>query len=635
MYEHINGSYGGFQAKFRGGDRELSTYEDLNGTFAMFYHILMLGATAAPIVISTWVDFGPNARYRYLYGTQWIWKNDQINEQGVAALAMLNQQPIQPVRKQLRDYQCEDVCKLFNHHVAFKQEGRGQRAMIQNPVGTGKTLIQAAFTHRLQVELYEALVVVVLPTLKLVSQTMAAFQDYYLYYRSSYRPVMATFASNSLDGNHTTDETIVDRAAILNPNHPKIIFTTYDSLYRLMKHVLVNVALFDEVHAEPIKWDLIPQRCHVVGFSATPSQRLKEILLPVSERSFRWAVENGYAVDYEIVLLATLPDQVLDTRADVDVSMIAEILRQNLSPKLLAVSRTQDRANMIERQLRANNHRAWTVIGTTSSKQRIEYEKNLRDCARGVLSSVNIHKLGADLPFLTGVVLLSPTASGAQCMQTIGRATRIFDGKSKAQIFVPAMVADGAITFLDHQTPQYEKLLEMLYNLALYDPSIFDTEPSAPGAPKRLKRVRIQLLGNGRSTPEEVQEQQRMLITDLEMRFFTRYGPRVRTFDRKSWVKLTAATVLRITTLSRPDFTLGQIMSYGEMVGEYRGEYGKTPDKTMSGTLTSILYHGKELVAHVGPRGSGQYQVIDRDGLIKLLEADIPDDFPVPQMNFS
>ena len=278
-----------------------------------------------------------------------------------------------PNFKQLRDYQQNDVNLVYEDFEKNKAEGTYQRILVPSPVGSGKTIISAAITHRLHTQSNEPLVVIVVPRLKIVSQAIAEFQDYFLQF-PGYKPIMATFASESVKGvQQSTGSEIIDIVATNFPCY-RIIFTTYNSVYKLFDYLPISILLLDEVHCCRIHWEKLNQ-CHLIGFTATPSSSLVKILKPAFERTFGWAVENNYAVDYEIILLAKMSDNNLESKADLNLSMIDTILERNENQKLLVVSTKKADAGKISRDLSQLGHLAHCITAEVPGQRRNNYEK--------------------------------------------------------------------------------------------------------------------------------------------------------------------------------------------------------------------------------------------------------------------
>lgn len=91
-------------------------------------------------------------------------------------------------------------------------------------------------------------------------------------------------------------------------------------------------------------------------------------------------------------------------------------------------------AEHVAEQFRAAGYQAASIDGTMHDNDR---KKRIRDLGTGglhVLTSCDIISEGTDIPIVGAAILLRPTASLGLCLQQVGRALRMYDGKSEAII---------------------------------------------------------------------------------------------------------------------------------------------------------------------------------------------------------
>ena len=100
----------------------------------------------------------------------------------------------------------------------------------------------------------------------------------------------------------------------------------------------------------------------------------------------------------------------------------------------IAFTVTTDHAGHVAEQFKAAGYQAAVLTGSTPDKERARMIRDLGCGGLQVLASCNVVSEGTDIPAVAAAILLRPTASYALAMQQIGRALRVFPGKSRAII---------------------------------------------------------------------------------------------------------------------------------------------------------------------------------------------------------
>ena len=226
-----------------------------------------------------------------------------------------------------------------------------------------------------------------------------------------------------------------------------------------------DVILVDEVHHSPSKTYkavlddlgvLSPDPARPVfacGFTATASRAdggLGEIWdEAVFEKSLTWAIKQGYLVAPR-GLTVVLPDMDLTKvavragdyapgelehvmQASVDTT-VAAMITHAAGRASIVFAAGVDHAEALAAALTANGIRAAAVTGAMSSRERQKVYADFTEARSDVMVTVQVLTEGADFPRCDCVVMARPTRSQTLYSQMVGRAVRLYPGKTDALV---------------------------------------------------------------------------------------------------------------------------------------------------------------------------------------------------------
>jgi superfamily II DNA or RNA helicase len=113
---------------------------------------------------------------------------------------------------------------------------------------------------------------------------------------------------------------------------------------------------------------------------------------------------------------------------------VAHYQRHSLGKPAIAFTVTTAHATHVVEQFKSAGIRSAVLTGATPDKERHRMIRDLGNGSLQVLASCNVVSEGTDIPAVATAILLRPTASYSLAMQQIGRALRIYDGKTRAVI---------------------------------------------------------------------------------------------------------------------------------------------------------------------------------------------------------
>lgn len=653
LLQSSTGDFTPFQAKFRTRVEEMTRDKsDIDSAIVRFGIFTRENPTnrCTPIVISVYSEHSHRSDIGRIPGCRWIFRDEQLGYQGDLAVATLKRQPPPPPPITLRPVQCEDLYALANHFNYHVVTSKSLRVLFHAVMGYGKSLCMAEWIRVYHQTNPSHTVVVVAPTLKIVTQHSKTLQDYYVGYdvghvgHVGYRPMIHTFASDGVYGTPigTTEESLTNTSAAT----PRIIITTYSSYAKLRSlsalQPWIKMVLFDEVHRH-VHWDT-SDTAHWIGFTATPTPRVLEHLTPVVQRKMGWAIENKYLTDYRLNAFvwrgptdgssgesssgSATEDEPETTNVVLWAAMISYLLEQGAVKKLLVVTGNKRDAAGIAAELTKLGVLSYAVTADTPSRLRNSIERDLAASETGVLCNVHIYREGADLPWLDGVFLCINNVTEVDAAQIVGRALRLFAGKSHANVYFPVLVP--ARDLANVTTTAYQPLIDFMVKLALQDPDVFATGEA--WAINVNKRISV-LLGPGSRgashRPDQTPENPTLLteIRDqLSIETFTRIGEYLKPAFKTTWLNCVVAGILRLA--QNDVFTKKHLDRYQHELGAFTNAQGLTHNQTMSRVITVTLEKQHRVVQALG---RGVYRIIDRPKLEGLLIGDIPPDFPVPE----
>lgn len=287
--------------------------------------------------------------------------------------------------------------------------GRAPKSRLVHAVmGSGKTVLIVACAASC-----EGRVLVVEPTLYLVSQTMQALSR--------------------------LGEVIGECSGLAKATDARVVVCCEDSIEAAgTDYALVIV---DEAHgseAPTLRAALDALRPHVdlIGFSATPARAGKEGLSLFEYVAFSYkmadALRDGVIVPPKIVSYTGDPERPLD---DVCVEYCAEAVDE-LGPGVVNATSIVD-AQSFARKLQCRGISAACIHSQQPRALTAAILKHSRDNEDMVLVHVNMLAEGVDLPWLRWIVLRRATASKIRFAQEVGRVLRAYTGKEYARVYDP------------------------------------------------------------------------------------------------------------------------------------------------------------------------------------------------------
>lgn len=364
---------------------------------------------------------------------------------------------------------------------------RTDRAQLVWACGTGKT-----YTGRwLAEDMGARLVLVALPSLALVAQTLAGWQDAGDW---AFDPLVVCSDPTAADAwrvegefwqeRHTRVVT-TDSAPVTNflastfLDRPRVVFSTYHSLPVVARACRMSLQVFDlmvcdEAHrlageADPrfqlaLDDNEIPAGrrlfmtatpVHAQDHPELPGRRVSmsdvAVFGPVAHRvDLARAIADGLLVDYQVVVVDASAETTALTTGQAVPAALAAAAREGLSRVLSFHGRVANARGFVRavdglelpdgRQVRAT-----TVAGTDPIAYRREVLAELAAGGDGVVRVVaNARCLaeGVDVPAVDGVIFADPKQSDTDIVQAIGRALRPAPGKLRGLVVIPVTL-DG------------------------------------------------------------------------------------------------------------------------------------------------------------------------------------------------
>lgn len=398
-------------------------------------------------------------------------------------------------RHEPRPHQSEAVQALM------ARIGAGGRAQVIHPCGAGKTRTAAMFTDALDA----TTVLIALPSLNLVAQTMPEWHEQFGEDRVEYRAVCSDHnvtprAHKYVGQGHVlshADDIAMYLAAPSN-GRVRLLFTTYQSSPKVADAVAVaadygwrdfDLIVADEAHRLAGKHrrayttilhdDLIPSRRRLF-LTATPKNahhtRPSDTVVgmdnqfvfgPVAHKfSFHDATQAGILSPYKVTLLGITPadltainwDDPDDAEVRHQLGLVATLRTMHVTQarRLVTFHATKDRAERFADDLESLNSRripgahvpdlhTLSVHSGDSPARRSSVMTLLGpDFAKPlVVSNPRVLTEGIDVPALDGVVFVDPRNSVVDTIQAIGRALRVAPGKKVGHIIIPVLMNPG------------------------------------------------------------------------------------------------------------------------------------------------------------------------------------------------
>lgn len=213
---------------------------------------------------------------------------------------------------------------------------------------------------------------------------------------------------------------------------------------------------------------------YACGFTATASRTdggLGDIWdTVVFERSLAWAISEGYLVRPRglTVVLPNVDLTELTVRAgdyaagELEAAMQASVETTVTAMLTHAAGRASivfaagvDHAHALAEALTANGVRASAVTGAMSSEARAEVYADFTDGRIDAMVTVQVLTEGADFPRCDAVVMARPTRSQTLYSQMVGRALRLYPGKTDALVLdLAGVTRDMSLVTLSDLSPE-------------------------------------------------------------------------------------------------------------------------------------------------------------------------------------
>lgn len=327
---------------------------------------------------------------------------------------------------QLREYQT----KLID--AARESFGRGNKfPLIVAPTGSGKTVLFSAFTKGIVAKGNSVLILAHrIELLEQISKTLVKFN-------LSHSVIAPNYPDYPNDRVHVGSVFTCARRELKN----------YDVVIIDEAHHCIGASTFGKVIARVNpKWRL--------GVTATPcrlsgeplGEMFDDLILGPTTREL---INQNHLSDYRIFAPGNVSLAGVHTRggdfvtAEIESAMdkpaitgsaINEYKKHADGKRALVFCTTIKHAENVRDQFIAAGYRAENLDGTMDSKTRSAVVSKFTTGETQVLTSVNVVSEGFDLPAIEVAILLRPTQSTSLYLQQVGRALRIFPGKTQAII---------------------------------------------------------------------------------------------------------------------------------------------------------------------------------------------------------
>lgn len=396
------------------------------------------------------------------------------------------------IKKKPRQHQQACIINCLFHYVDF------HRGFIEMACGTGKTLA----SYWIDKGLYNKQTVIFVPSLQLLSQFYTDWinQSYAEGVKINYLLVGSDadideeikYKSNGVIL-YTEPKLIRKYIESVSPNEKLVVISTYQSADKLAKActgMIFDFGIFDESHKTVgqagKKFSLMLTNNHMVinkrlFMTATPkiyngdldsdeviSMDNKNIY---GEKIFRYstgeAIEDKRLVDYKVISLYTKNvdiEKTITKNKLVKYKKEFEDLEANyLGIIILLLKKIHDGTckHLITYHNKITHAKKFAEIlekinvllygddnklsvgylsGKTPMRRRNRIIKDFAASEKSVMCSARVLNEGVDIPIVDSVCFVDPRFSTSDIIQCIGRALRLFEGKTMANIIVPIFI---------------------------------------------------------------------------------------------------------------------------------------------------------------------------------------------------
>jgi superfamily II DNA or RNA helicase len=338
-----------------------------------------------------------------------------------------------------------------------------ERLQIVAPCGSGKTRVM------LEMSRHHKRVVIIVPTLHLLSQTFATFAKYlpdrtYVLVGSDVDRESEEYANVPYD--MTTDPTEIKR--LVDDKDDYIIISTYQSLDKV-HGVDFDLTMADEAHricgASQSNYN-IPVRQNFPGgkrvfLTATPriytgsgkneeviSMDDEDVFGPRYTYSFRNAIEDNVISDYDITTGHAIIDEksVFDENRFNALFLYKSIQRNGYNSVLIFNNSHEKSYGMYAHALEIfkekglDEYELILMPKCANSKVKNNAVRKVQTGRKVIVFNVRVFILGSDLPKLESVMICGARFSKIDIVQSVSRCLRKCHGKDIGHILIPCLV---------------------------------------------------------------------------------------------------------------------------------------------------------------------------------------------------
>lgn len=259
-------------------------------------------------------------------------------------------------------------------------------------------------------------------------------------------------------------DTLVSRADSLRSWAEQISLWEIDENHHNTRNNKWGKAVEMFINARGLGVTATPNRADGQGIGRWADGYMDDIVIGPT---MRWAIDNGYLADYEIVCPKSdlnVEDSPLSANGDWSVQtlkkaakksrivgdVVANYLKYAKGRRAIVFATDIDTASDIETDFRASGVSAVSLNGKSATAYREQSVEMFKTGKIEVLINVDLFDEGFDLPACDVVIMARPTASLAKFLQQCGRALRPFPGKT-------ALVIDHVSNVIRHGLPDMER----------------------------------------------------------------------------------------------------------------------------------------------------------------------------------
>ena len=259
-------------------------------------------------------------------------------------------------------------------------------------------------------------------------------------------------------------DTLVSRADSLRSWAEQISLWEIDENHHNTRNNKWGKAVEMFINARGLGVTATPNRADGQGIGRWADGYMDDIVIGPT---MRWAIDNGYLADYEIVCPKSdlnVEDSPLSANGDWSVQtlkkaakksrivgdVVANYLKYAKGRRAIVFATDIETASDIETDFRASGVSAVSLNGKSTTAYREQSVEMFKTGKIEVLVNVDLFDEGFDLPACDVVIMARPTASLAKFLQQCGRALRPFPGKT-------ALIIDHVSNVIRHGLPDMER----------------------------------------------------------------------------------------------------------------------------------------------------------------------------------